>query len=184
MYQVKGVLFMFLVKTIRANKSGVYNDILTERDWDFISQKILSSVWYPFDVYENCFNAIAKVEANGSMNMIKRAGRNHSEEIMTSVYKIAIFKGNPKKSIKAFVRLFKLMFNFGIMECDQVSDNQVIISYIDFTPNFEVFYYAASGWTEKFIELVIGEGKKVKSEFLERSWKGGSKTSIKYVWES
>ncbi|MFX0085573.1 MAG: hypothetical protein ACFFAU_07860 [Candidatus Hodarchaeota archaeon] len=32
--------------------------------------------------------------------------------------------------------------------------------------------------------LVIGEGKKVVSKFLEKSWERGDKTTIKFIWES
>ena len=184
MREVKGILLIMIAKTIRANKSGVYDDLLSEREWEVISQKILTSVWYPFDVYKKCFEALVKVEAKGRLDIVKQAGRNESEETMTSIYKTAIIKGNPKKSLKAFVRLYKLMFNFGRMETEELSDHHFIVSYIDFDPTFKLFYYAVSGWTEKLIELVIGKDKDINSEFLVKSWEGGNKTTIKYTWES
>ncbi|MFX0085572.1 MAG: hypothetical protein ACFFAU_07855 [Candidatus Hodarchaeota archaeon] len=43
MQQVKGILFKLIAKAIRANKTGVYDDLLIERDWEVISQQILTS---------------------------------------------------------------------------------------------------------------------------------------------
>ena len=183
MHEVKGILFKLIVKAIRANKTGAYDELLAERDWEVISQTILPSVWYPFDVYRNCFEAIAKVEAKDNMEIIKNAGRHESEATMTTIYKSAIIEGNPIRSLEAFIRLFKLLFNFGRMEKEELSDNHFVVSYVDFEPNFKVFYYAASGWTEKLIELIIGEEKKIKSEFIKKSWEEGNKTTIKYTWE-
>ncbi len=184
MQQVKGSLFTLIVKTIKANKSGAYNDLLTDRDREIISQKILPSVWYPFDVYKSCFKALVKVEAKGRMEIIRKASRREGGTIMTSIYKSAIIEGNPKRSLEAFVRFFKLMFDFGRMDVNELSDNHFIVHYLDFDPDFIAFYFAARGWTEKFIELVIGEDKNVDSELLEKSWEGADKTIIKYTWSS
>ena len=184
MREVKGILLIMFAKIIRANKSGDYDDLLTEREWEVISQKVLASVWYPFDVFKKCFEAVVKIEAKGRLDIVKQVGRNNGEEILTSVYKTAITKGNLKKSLNSFARLFKLRFNFGRIETEELSDDHFIISYVDFDPDFEYFYYAACGWTEKLIELVLGKVKDINSEFLVKSWEGGNKTTIKFTWKS
>jgi hypothetical protein len=164
---VKGILLKPILKAIRANKNGVYDELLSEKDREIISQKILTSLWYPFEVYKNGFNAILHVKANGNCELIRQASRKEGEIVMNSIDKSAFIKGDLKRSLEAFVRLFKLMFDFSCIEVKELSNNHTILEYIDFDTDFEVFFYAARDWTERFLELVVDEGKKLNQNLLE-----------------
>ena len=60
--QTKGSLLKYVIKIIRANKTGVYDEILTEDEKRFVNQQVLDAVWYPYDFYKKLYNAIRKVE--------------------------------------------------------------------------------------------------------------------------
>lgn len=180
--QVKGTMLVSFVKGIRANKSGVYDKILSEKDREIVSQKILNGAWYPFETFKNCTNAVTQVEAKDNMEIVRKWGRETGEIIMKTIYKSAIAEGNPQKAWTSYNRLFKLWFSFGHQIGDFVSDNEINITFKDFDSDFKNFYYVAMGWIESFFELVLD--KKVVSKFLTKSWEGAEETRISISWSS
>jgi hypothetical protein len=180
MKQVKGSILLPWVKAIKANKSGIYDNLLTRETKEAISKLILSSSWYPFDIYKNCFNTIAQVEGKGDRNLCREWGRAYSESIMKSVYKSSIVKTDPQAIMDRFKLVMKSMFNFGQLKYELSSNNRMIITVEDFDPDFELFYYIIIGWLEKYIELCLG--KPVQAEFIEKSWEGSPVTRIKVAF--
>ncbi len=69
--QIKGTLFKPWVVSIRANKSGIYDHYLSEGDKKYLKQKILDSIWYPYEVFKTCFNAVCKIEAKENIEVIE-----------------------------------------------------------------------------------------------------------------
>jgi len=182
MKQVKGSILLPWVKAIKANKSGVYDSLLTRESKEAVSKLILSSSWYNFDIYKNCFNSIAQVEVKGDRNICREWGRAYSDSIMKSVYKSSIVKTDPKSIMDRFKLVMKSMFNFGQLKNELVADNEMIVSIEDFDPDFELFYYIIIGWLEKYLELCLG--KPVQAAFIEKSWEGNPVTRIKLTWSA
>lgn len=180
MKQVKGSILLPWVKAIKANKSDVYDGLLTRETKEAISKLILSSSWYGFDIYKNCFDAVARVEVKGNQNVCREWGRAYSESIMKSVYKSSIVKANPEAIMDRFKLVLKSMFNFGQLKSRMVSDQEMVLAVEEFDPDFELFYYIILGWLEKYIELCLE--KPVHAEFIEKSWEGNPITRIKITW--
>ena len=101
MAQVKGTILIDFVKTIKADKSGAYDEFLTDQDREIISQRILPSGWYPYQTFRNCFNASVQVLAKNDMEKVEQWGRLYGEAIITSVYKGLIKEGAPGFGITA-----------------------------------------------------------------------------------
>ena len=179
--QVKGSMFKMIVKAIRANKSGAYDNLLSDKDQEFLSQNILSASWYPFDIYKKCFNALAEVQAKGNMDICMQWGRMEGEATMTTIYKQSIIEGDPRKAMDKFRRFFKLMYDFGELVMEYPSDNEMIITYKDFEPDFKILYYVGQGWVERFLELC--GSKDLKSKFIAKSWEGAEETKIHVTWQ-
>ena len=180
MRKVKGTILVPWVKAIKADKSGTFEALLTSNDKEALSKLVLSSSWYPFETYKNCVNAVAKVVAQGDGETIRQWGRAYSDEIMTSVYKRAIKKGDPKAAMDQFAYVFKSMFNFGKVSSEVSSDQEMVVSIEDFEADFELFYHVTRGWLERFMELCLD--KEVHSEFVKQSWSGAPLTQIKTSW--
>ncbi|MFX1381460.1 MAG: hypothetical protein ACFFBP_03380 [Promethearchaeota archaeon] len=182
MKQVKGTMFKMIIKAIKADKSGTYDNILSDKAKEMMNQRILDSIWYPFDIYKECFNALCKVTANDKKEVIIKWGRVESERLMTRIYSQAITEGNIESAIEKYARFHKMVFNFGEIQSELISDNQIIVNYREFEKDFRNFYYIAIGWIDKFIDLCIG--KKAQYEILKKSWEGADLTQFKLSWSS
>jgi hypothetical protein len=70
MKKIKGALLKYFIINIRANKIGIYDELLTDEEKEIVNQQILDAIWYPFEYYEKAFTAIFKVEAKGDVKEI------------------------------------------------------------------------------------------------------------------
>ena len=180
MKQVKGSMFKLVIKAIKANKTDIYHDLLSENSKELLSKRIIDSVWYPFDAYKNCFNALCEVQAKNDQKVLKEWGRVESERLMTTTYKVAITQRNLISAMDKYRRFHKRVFNFGDILSVFDSNSQMIVTYEDFEQDFENFYHIAIGWIDKFIDLCIG--KKANYTFLKKSWEGADATQFKASW--
>jgi len=182
MRKVKGTIFIPWAKAIKADKTGRYDDHLTQEDKKILSGLILPSSWYSFETYKNCFNAVSMVFAQNNLETILEWGREYSNQIMGSVYKRAIQEGDPKQAMEQFLFTYKSMFNFGKVSSEFVSDTEIIVSIEEYDPDFERCYYLFRGWLEKFFELCLD--KAVRTGFGQKSWEGAPITQIKITWDA
>jgi len=182
MKQVKGSLFQVVVNWIRSNKSGIYNGLLSDKDWEVINNRILPSIWYPFENYKNCLNALIKIEAKGDMETYIKWGRIDVIDKMEGFYSHIIVKGDIKATLEKFSRIFDLMFNFSKIIIEIIGENEVNVIANDFGLDFKGFFYIARGYFEKFLELCIE--KKITSDFIKKSWEGDNETQFKLSWPS
>ncbi|MFW9994637.1 MAG: hypothetical protein ACFFD4_21520 [Candidatus Odinarchaeota archaeon] len=182
MKQIKGSLFKRTVVYIRANKSkrDVYDSMLSEEAKKLVYSRLMDPLWYPFDVYKECFNALCKVEANNDRDVIFEWGQMESEFLMTSLYKSSIKEGSVSTTLERYNRWHKHVHTFGEVLSEYITSNRVVVTFKDFEPDFENFYYIATGWLAKFIELCTGE--KPSDEFLKKSWLGAPDTQILFTW--
>ncbi len=179
MKQAKGSMLKPFIIGIRADKSGAYDNLLSEEDRHIINSKILDSAWYPYETYKSTFNAVTKVFARGNMEIVRRWGRERGKEITEKMYSGAQIKRDLKTAIGLFNRFFKLWFNFGNQAAEMISENEANLTYEDFDMDFEAFYYTAIGWIE--IGLNILTGKKITAKFITKSWLENKPTVVNII---
>jgi len=179
MKRVKGTALVNFVKTIRANKSGVYDQYLTEEDKDIISRKILAAVWYPYETFKRCFNATFEVIAKKELQMVEQWGRLYGELIMTDIYKDTLKKGDPLDHIKKVPVYIRTFFDFGQGEAVVEKPNRVVIKLTDYDPDFAPLYHFLRGWFQRMAELCGGQN--VKCEFVNKSWEDKTNTTTYLV---
>ena len=182
MRSVKGILLKIFIKSIRANKSGVYDNMITEEDKRIVNQRILDSSWYPYETFKNCFTAVFKVEAKENLNTVIKWGYNYGKQTLERIYKEPMKRADLKSAVDAYNLLFKSWFDFGTQYGELLSDTEVNIVIEDFDRDFIIFYYVAMGWMQSFLEVYLG--KKVVTKFLEKSWEGSDKTVFNVTWKS
>ncbi|MFX0030843.1 MAG: hypothetical protein ACFE8B_16640 [Candidatus Hermodarchaeota archaeon] len=182
MKQVKGTILTMAVKSIRANKNkrDEFDRILTDNTKEFLNQRILSSSWYPYEVYKELFNALCFVEARNDPNIIRQWGQIESNRLMSTVYQFSVIKGDLQQATERYIRFHRMIFNFSEVIPELISDNKIIFSYRDFDANWENFYHVAVGYIQGFIEMCID--KKPDFNFLQKSWKGQGQTKIMFTW--
>jgi hypothetical protein len=178
--QVKGSIVVNLVKMIKKDKSGVYNNYLTEKDKAIISQKILPSSWYPFDMYKRCLNAIFEVIAKKDLKIAKEWGRIECQTAMSNIYARVIEGCDPLSFIKRYEVTHQNFYDFGKTEIIVEGKNRVVYKLSEFDAQFYIIYYLIQGWIEHGLELC--GAKNIKSEFLTKSWEGHSSTSMRFTW--
>ncbi|MBN1801869.1 MAG: hypothetical protein JW891_10205 [Candidatus Lokiarchaeota archaeon] len=181
MKQVKGSMMKSFIRPARANKSGIYQEILTVSGQKLLKERIFDSVWYPFEVYKEIATHVSKIEGKSDPKVLIKWGQEHGEAILTSIYRGSIVDGDIVKAVDKYARFHRLVFNFGDVKSEFLSDNSVIITYANFEPDFEYFYYIALGWTKRYLELCTS--KKVSYIILKKSWEGAEATSYQFSWD-
>ncbi len=180
MKSVKGSMMKSFIKPARANKSGIYQEILTDAGQKLLNERIFDSVWYPFDSYKEIAMHVSKIEGKSNPAILIKWGEEHGEAILTSIYRGSIVDGDIKRAVEKYARFHRLVFNFGEVKSQFLSDNSVIITYANFDPDFEFFYYISLGWTKRYLELCTD--KKVSYVILKKSWLGSEETSYQFSW--
>jgi hypothetical protein len=177
---VKGSVFIDLVRIIKKDKSGVYDKYLTNEDREIISQKMWPSTWYPYETYKRCLKAIFEVVAKNDLEVAKEWGRLVCQAVMTSVYK-GLLKGlDPFSFIQQFESINRSLYDFGKTEIVAEGKNQALYKLSSFDAQFVPLYYIMQGWMERGLELC--GAKNIKCEFVTKSWKGDPFTSMRFTW--
>ena len=113
MNRVKGALLKLYIKGIRANKSGIYENMLSEEDMEIVNQRILDGAWYSFETFKKCFNAVTQVYAKNDKKIVKKMGYNAGKETIKRLYRGPMMKRDLSDAIKSYNNLFRLWFDFG-----------------------------------------------------------------------
>ncbi|MBI9078088.1 MAG: hypothetical protein JEZ02_22010 [Desulfatibacillum sp.] len=182
MRQVKGTLLLPLAKTVNANKTGVYDSLISDEAKEIVENRILASAWYPFEVYKSIYTAVGKVVANDNEDLFHKWGIAEAERVFKDVYASIIYKGDAPRSIEMLNRFVNSkMFNFGGFDTEFLSENEMVASVEEFDRDFKVALVVLCGWMQRYLELCLD--KPVKSEFLKRSWKEPGLTKMRFTWE-
>jgi len=177
---VKGSVFINLVKAIKHDKSGAFNKYLTDKDRALLSNKILPSSWSPFETYEHCITAIFEVMAKSNPEVAKRWGRSECRAAMTGIYASFVDGQDPISFIHEYGMVHKRFYDFGKVEVMVEGKNQAVFKLIDFNTRCIPLYYFIQGWLEQGMELC--GAKNIKFTFLSKSWEGHPDTSIRLTW--
>jgi hypothetical protein len=182
MKRVKGTALVNVVKLIRANKSGIYDQYLTEEDKAIIGGRIMPAAWYPYETFKHCFNALFEVAGKKDFETARQWGSLYGEMIISEIYPNTIKKGDPLyhvKSIPIYVRTF---FDFAQWEGVVEGSNQVVLTLSDSEPDFPAIYHFFRGWFQKMPELA--GAKNARCEFVKMGWADKSRiTSYRISWD-
>jgi hypothetical protein len=181
MKRVKGTVLVDFVKSIKANKSGVYDKFLAAEDKSIISQRILPSAWYPYETFRRCFNAVFEVDAKRNLETVKNWGVLYGQKIMTDLYKGLLKQGEPLDSLKKYQVYIRNFFDFGKIEVIEEKPHQVLVKVIDFDSDFAPLYYMFYGWMER--TMVLCGAKNLLSEIVSRSWQDPIDTVFRFRWD-
>ncbi|MFX1377129.1 MAG: hypothetical protein ACFFA0_15085 [Promethearchaeota archaeon] len=182
MKQIKGTMIVNVIRTIRADKSRMdqYNRILSDRAKDLLKQRILSSAWYSFETYKECYDAMCSIVGKNNPRLLNEWGHNEADRWLTTIYKAVVTRGDPQLAAEKYSRFHRMVFNFGEFKREFISDTEVDFTYIDFPRDWENFYHLAVGFVQQFIELTIN--KKVNFRYLNKSWQGKGWTKVRLSW--
>ena len=114
MRQAKGTMVAMTVRSIKANKSkkDEYNRLLSDKAKEFVKQKILSSSWYPYEMFKETLNALCFVEARNNPRIINQWGRIEAKRLMSTIYKLSVVQGDIQMAADRYSRFHRMVFNF------------------------------------------------------------------------
>jgi uncharacterized protein (TIGR02265 family) len=181
MRRAKGSVLIDFVKTIKADKTGAYDKVLTPEDKAFLDQRILPSAWYDYEIFKRCFNAVFEVFAQKNLETIRKVGKMYGESIMTNQYKNLLKNGDPLEYIKKYPVYIKNFFDFGEVQIIEEGPKQVLLRILDLDPTFPPVYYIMIGWLERTLELC--GARSVRIEFIKKSWENNAETEVRYTWD-
>jgi hypothetical protein len=159
--QVKGSMIKLTVKIMRLNKTGVYEKMLSDKAKELYNERILDPVWYSFEPYKECYNALCQVEANNDPRILMQWGRARGEELMTTIYH-SVKNVNIKTALYGYARFYRSVYNFGEVLGEFISDHELQVTFKDLDSGWKNFTYTAIGWVHRFFELCIN--KKITTE--------------------
>ncbi len=165
---------------MRVNKTGVYDDILSDQGRELVGERIFDSIWYAYETYRNVHDAVAKVEAKNNPTILFQWGQKFGDALMTSTYKNTVSNIDVESAIERYKRFHKLVYSWGSLIPELLSDNHLIVTYEDFERDWEPYYYVSSGWMYKFLELCLN--KKITFKFHKKSWEGAKWTAYDFSW--
>jgi hypothetical protein len=177
---VKGSICINLVKMIKSDKSGACDKFLTDKDREIMNQKILSSIWYPFETYKHCINALFEVFAKKDPKVVIEWGRAVSQNAMTTIYAAYITSRDPMYFLNKYEIIHKNFLDFGKIEVVLEEQNQVLFKLSQLDPECVPFFYLIQGWLERGIELC--GAKNIKIVLITKSWGGQPDTSFRITW--
>jgi hypothetical protein len=182
MKKVKGTTMMYFVKTIRANKSGVYDRFLTGEDRAIIGTQILPAIWYPYETFKRCFLAVFDVIAKRNLEEVREWGSLFSELIMTKILKNTTNGDKPLDRIRRLPVYINAFYNIGDSEVSVEAPNRVSLQLHDCDPDFQPLYYFLLGWFKNMAELCGAHN--VRCEFINIC-RDNKSNSIGYLitWE-
>jgi len=177
---IKGSVVIEVVKVIRKDKTGVFDKYLTGQDREIISQKILPSIWYPFETYKHCINAAFEVYAKKNPEILREWGRNAAQAAMTTLYTAYVTGRDPLTFLNKYEMIHKSFLDFSRVEVIKEKENQVLFKLHEMDPECVPFFYIIQGWLERGMELC--GAKNIKLEFISKSWEGNPETTLRISW--
>ena len=178
--KVKGSLFIPWVKVIKANKSGVYDKYLTNKDREILNERILPNIWYTFKTYKNCLNAVFEVLAKKDLKVATEWGRAFSKEVLSGLYGGTLEGLTLISYLKNFATFYGSFFNFGKTEIVFEGKKQVVCKLLEFERQLVPLQYIFMGWMEGGLSLF--GAKNIITEVLTKNWEGAPHTSMRFTW--
>jgi hypothetical protein len=180
---VKGTMVIDIVKAIKGLKDIPWDKYLSKEAKELIPQRILPSVWYPYDAVMSCLSALYKMMGKSNPELARQWGRINGGRLFESVYR-GIFSDqrDTESTLKRFDIIARSAFWKGIsIESQEVGPRHFTVKAADNDPCTEPVYYFIQGWFDVIIERTGGKNGKVK--IIEKHWEGAPATVFDVSWE-
>ena len=173
------------VRIIRGNKDKDWDKHLEPEDWEVINNRILPSLWYPFETYKRCGMATFHLIAEENLDLVRLWGKASIDQFL-EVYKTIAEAPDPFIALERYIMLRGALFNFEMfeMKIEKVDEKHMKVHANSFDPNdsaYESYTAQLIGSSERIIELTGGKNPKLVLESKE--WEGAPETVIDCTWE-
>jgi len=182
-WKVKGTLLVDYVRMIRRNKEKDWNKYLTPEDWAIINERILPSLWYPYETYRRTGWAAFHLIAGGNSNLVHEWGKISIAILTKGPYKSIVNDADPMLALDRFVMMRRQFFSFAAMEFEKAGEKHAKVRFAGAPddPIMEAFNAQMTGAFEKMVEITGGKNPKVS--FKATVKEGNTNTEFDIEWE-
>lgn len=180
--KVKGSMLVDFVRMIRSFKDLDWNRYLKPEDWDTINGLILSSKWYPFELYSRCSNAAFELLGKGNLQNARANGQMMAKQLFEITYKSMVQGKHPAEALQQFVGTYSSFFNFSMLKFEAVAGTHVKIHHdYDARDKRNIPYcHQLQGMLETLVQMTGGKNGKV--EIIAKQWEGAPATTFDISW--
>ncbi|MCB9603805.1 MAG: TIGR02265 family protein [Sandaracinus sp.] len=178
--RAKGMTIVPLLRHVHAMRRAGVKLTLTPRDEDLLSQRLIVSDWYPFEVWTR----LLELQAEGCRNdltMAEEMGRLGATELIGSVHRSFVTVGDPRRSIRALSRMWSRYFDFGEVHVVDLGDDSARVTITGYSDMPPWYAHMALGWVIALVEL---SGSRVREHRMEEvPWKNDGRYRIVVCWK-
>src|SRR5262249_29435032 len=155
---------------------------LAPEDLAYLSKRIQSGEWYPMATFERMGNAILRLVAHGSLDLVRMWGRFQVDQLRI-LYPNLVADGDPVETLTRCRVLRATFFDFEALEVPMLVDReaQIIIRYRMGNMAEEAASFQTMGFFERLLEL--SGAANIRAEFVQCSWAGDPRTLLDMKWE-
>jgi len=175
MAKVKGTLLIDYVRLIKTNKDKNWKQYFTEEDSKVVFGSVLSTFWYPIEIFEHLGKAVFKEIAQGKLELARLWGRFVIEDQGNRYYPSLIRFNDPLGSLERIRDFIQQWFQFDdpgfqAVEIVHEAKNRLKMIIRDDHPYdfFEAFVHQLAGEFERMVEL--NGGKEVEVKITEHDY--------------
>ncbi len=180
---VRGVLFADYVRMIRRVQGVDWSQRLRPEDMSHVLQRVDPDGWYSMATFERLGEEIFREVAKGDVNLVRVWGRFSVDPLHEQTPGL-VANLDPADTLMRFRVLRATYFDFDALEVPVLADDhaQLVIRYYMGPVAEEAAAFQTLGFFERLLELAGADD--VRSEFLERAWKGDARTLLDLRWKT
>jgi hypothetical protein len=184
MVQIKGSAILETIYQIKSRSGDeALNKILgllDEEAREVFQGEILTSSWYPLDVFTRFLEVEIKVLAGGNEEMVTRGAEAVNERQLRGIYKAFVKLGSPEFVIKRIAAVHATYFEGVPIEVDMPAPRSAIVRYKGFQKQHRIMGFAIIGFFKKALE--ISGAKNVAIQFTVPIEAGKEFAELSITW--
>ncbi len=188
MARVIGVSVVALIKFIKSQLKKRHQNfdefllkLKDEKGRQVFAKRILSSDWYPYDVFTDLLTLAVDEFGGGDPMYARQMGRLTADGDLMGVYKAFLRFGPGQTVISRFPNIWTKYFDAGKEEFLELGKGKAQLKLYDFPGIRRVTCLMIEGWTERYLEL--SGGKNVSVRQTECAAQGGPYCLFEIVYE-
>lgn len=130
-----------------------FKDSASEEMRDFLSKKIISSDWYPFEKFVHLLEETDKIFGTSDFKVCKEIGKFNAKYELSTIHMIILKFISIEKILKLGSSLWGRYFSCGNLDVEIISKGNAKAKIFNFNPISKAFCLELSGWMEKVVEV-------------------------------
>ncbi len=133
---------------------------LPAQDAQALRPRILSSAWYPFDLYNRLDRALCDLFAGGDLDLCRQVGVDSARRALSGTYRVFL-KDGPSALLRRLAVLHRTLYDAGSMQVTSLSPGQCVIRATYVPGSSRTNCLVAAGFYHQVVEMCGGTDVRV-----------------------